>query len=407
MTERALLITVSGIDAPGLTSAIFEALAPSPVIVIDMEQLVVRGHLTLAIAVELDPIVDDSDARTVLDSVRTSVRLAAGAHNLEITTRPVATLVADHSPEKFQVIVMGSPLHPEYISIVTSTIADHGGNLERIHRVADYPVTAIRFEGSGVAPSALRRHLAEVSARCKVDISVQDVALEARGQYLVVLDVDSTLIREEVVDLLGELAGVGSQVSEITRAAMNGELDFAQALKARVRLLAGSPATLIDRVHEMVTLTPGARTLCRTLNRLGYRIVLVSGGFTNVIEPIAKDLGVQAVRANTLEIIDGKITGRLVGPIIDREGKRQALIDFSTEFNIPNRRTIAIGDGANDIDMISEAGLGVAFNAKLALRESADTTVNVPYLDSILYLLGITRDEIVRSDRERNNLGTL
>jgi phosphoserine phosphatase len=133
---------------------------------------------------------------------------------------------------------------------------------------------------------------------------------------------------------------------------------------------------------------------------LGYRIVLVSGGFTNVIEPIARDLGVSAFRANTLEIVDGKLTGQLVGPIIDREGKRKALIDFATEFNIPKRRTIAIGDGANDIDMISEAGLGVAFNAKLALRESADTTVNVPYLDSVLYLLGITRDEIVRSDRE-------
>jgi phosphoserine phosphatase len=227
------------------------------------------------------------------------------------------------------------------------------------------------------------------------------VALEARGQYLVVLDVDSTLIQEEVVDLLAELAGVGPQVSEITRAAMNGELDFAASLVARVSLLAGSPASLLDQVREMVTLTPGARTLCRTLNRLGYRIVLVSGGFTNVIEPIAKDLGVSGFRANTLEVIGGELTGRLVGPIIDREGKRQALIDFATEFNIPNRRTIAIGDGANDIDMISEAGLGVAFNAKLALRESADTTVNVPYLDSVLYLLGITRDEIVRSDREK------
>jgi phosphoserine phosphatase len=400
--DRTLLITVSGIDAPGLTSAIFEALAPSPVVVIDMEQLVVRGHLTLAIAVEIDPTVSDAKAPEVLESVRKDVRLAASDRNMEVTTRPVATLGVDHSPDKFQVIVMGAPLHPECISIVTSTIADHGGNLDRIHRIADYPVTAIRFEGSGVAPSGLRRPLAEVSARCQVDISVQDVALEARGQYLVVLDVDSTLIQEEVVDLLAELAGVGPQVSEITRAAMNGELDFAQSLMARVTLLAGSPASLLDQVREMVTLTPGARTLCRTLNRLGYRIVLVSGGFTNVIEPIAKDLGVSGFRANTLEVIDGKLTGSLVGPIIDREGKRQALIDFATEFDIPNRRTIAIGDGANDIDMISEAGLGVAFNAKLALRESADTTVNVPYLDSVLYLLGITRDEIVRSDREKS-----
>ena len=403
MIDRTLLITVSGIDAPGVTSAIFEALAPSAVVVIDMEQLVVRGHLTLAIAVEIDSSVDDSIAPLVLDSVRKDVRIAASSRNMEVTTRPGVTLEADYSPEKFQVIVMGSPLYPECISIVTSTIALHGGNLDRIHRIADYPVTAIRFEGSGVAHSVLRRPLAEVSVRCHVDISVQDVNLEARGQYLVVMDVDSTLIQEEVVDLLGELAGVGPAVSEITLAAMNGELDFVQALEARVALLAGAPASLLEQVRAMVTLTPGARTLCRTLNRLGYRIVLVSGGFTNVIGPIASDLGVSAFRANTLEVVDDKLTGKLVGKIIDREGKRQALIDFSREFNIPNRRTIAIGDGANDIDMISEAGLGVAFNAKLALRESADTTVNVPYLDSILYLLGITRDEIVRSDRENCN----
>jgi phosphoserine phosphatase len=401
--DRTLLITISGIDAPGVTSAIFAALAPFPVVVIDMEQLVVRGHLTLAIALELDASVTDTTGQTVLDSVRKNVRIAASSRNMEVTTRPGVTLEVDHSREKFQVIILGSPLHPECINIVTSTIAEYGGNLDRIHRIADYPVTAIRFEGSGVAPKVLRRPLAEVSARCHVDISVQDVALEARGQYLVVMDVDSTLIQDEVVDLLGGLAGVGPAVSEITLAAMNGELDFAQALQARVSLLAGAPATLLDQVREMVTLTPGARTLCRTLNRLGYRIVLVSGGFTNVIEPIANELGVSAFRANTLEVVDGVITGNLLGPIIDREGKRQALIDFSREFNIPNRRTIAIGDGANDIDMISEAGLGVAFNAKLALRESADTTVNVPYLDSVLYLLGITRDEIVRSDREKSD----
>lgn len=400
MIDRTLLITVSGIDAPGVTSAIFEALSASPVVVIDMEQLVVRGHLTLVITLELDPSVLDAKAPLILDLVRKDVRIAASSRNMEVTTRPGVTLEVDHFRDKFQVIVMGAPLHPECINIVTSTIAAHGGNLDRIHRIADYPVTAIHFEGSGVAPKDLRRPLAEVSARCHVDISVQDVSLEARGQYLVVMDVDSTLIQEEVVDLLGELAGLGPAVSEITQAAMNGELDFAQALQSRVSLLAGAPAAILDQAREMVTLTPGARTLCRTLNRLGYRIVLVSGGFTNVIEPIAIELGVSAFRANTLEIVDGVITGNLLGPIIDREAKRAALMDFSAEFNIPNRRTIAIGDGANDIDMISEAGLGVAFNAKLALRESADTTVNVPYLDSVLYLLGITRDEIVRSDRE-------
>lgn len=400
MIDRTLLVTVSGIDAPGVTSAIFEAVAPAPVVVVDMEQLVVRGHLTLAIALELHPKVTDSVAPGILVDLRKRVIIAAGTRNLEVTMLPGSTLEVDLFREKFQVIVMGSPLHPECINIVTSTIAQHGGNLDRIHRIADYPVTAIRLEGSGVDHMALRRPLAEVSVRCHVDISVQDVALEARGQYLVVMDVDSTLIQDEVVDLLGELAGVGPAVSEITAAAMSGELDFSEALQARVAMLAGAPAALIAQARELITLTPGARTLCRTLNRLGYRIVLVSGGFTNVIEPIAKELGVSGFRANTLEVIDGVITGNLVGPIVDREAKGQALMHFAKEFNIPNRRTIAIGDGANDIDMISAAGLGVAFNAKKVLRESADTTVNVPYLDSVLYLFGITRDEILRSDRE-------
>ena len=223
MIDRTLLITISGIDAPGVTSEIFQAVATAPVVVVDMEQLVVRGHLTLAIALELDPSVTDSVAPGVLDEVRKSVRIAASARNMEVTTRPGVTLEIDLSREKFQVIVMGSPLYPECINIVTSTIAQHGGNLDRIHRIADYPVTAIRFEGSGVDHQTLRRPLAEVSVRCQVDISVQDVALESRGQYLVVMDVDSTLIQDEVIDLLGELAGVGPAVSEITAAAMHYE----------------------------------------------------------------------------------------------------------------------------------------------------------------------------------------
>jgi phosphoserine phosphatase len=147
-----------------------------------------------------------------------------------------------------------------------------------------------------------------------------------------------------------------------------------------------------------VTLTPGARTLCRTLNRLGYRIALVSGGFTDIITPIATDLGVTDVRANTLEVVDGSLTGRVIGPVIDRLGKRTALESFAHDYGIPIRRTIAIGDGANDIDMLEAAGLGIAFNAKPAARAAADTSVNVPYLDSVLFLMGITREEVETAD---------
>ena len=179
---------------------------------------------------------------------------------------------------------------------------------------------------------------------------------------------------------------------------MAGELDFEASLRERAALLAGLPAEALDRVRARITLTRGARTLVRTLNRLGYRIALVSGGFTEIIAPIAADLGVADVRANTLEIVDGVLTGRITGPVIDRLGKRTALEAFARQYAIPMRRTIAIGDGANDIDMLEAAGLGVAFNAKPAARAAAHAAVNVPYLDSVLFLMGITREEIESAD---------
>ena len=400
MTDRTLLVTISGTDRPGVTRAIFTSMASHPVHVTDMEQLVVRGRLILVVLVSIDSHIPDSEAADILHETRTAVRMAASALDLEVSTVPGAAVRTTNLRDKFQVIVMGDPLSAEAISRVSASIAELGGNIDRIHRVAAYPVTAIRFEGSGAHPDNMRRELASVSAECQIDISVQDVSLEARGQYLVVMDVDSTLIQDEVVDLLAEHAGVGDQVSKITERAMNGEIDFAQSLRERVGLLAGLPESVIEQVRHQVRLTPGARTLCRTLNRLGYRIVLVSGGFINVIGPIAAELGVSEVRANTLEIADGKITGELLGPIVDRVGKRNALEDVARRHAIPRRRIIAIGDGANDIDMLEAAGLGVAFNAKKALQDRADTAVNLPYLDSILYLLGITREEIEAADAQ-------
>lgn len=400
MTDRTLLVTISGTDRPGVTRAIFTSMASHPVHVTDMEQLVVRGRLILVVLVSIDSHIPDSEAADILHETRTAVRMAASALDLEVSTVPGAAVRTTNLRDKFQVIVMGDPLSAEAISRVSASIAELGGNIDRIHRVAAYPVTAIRFEGSGAHPDNMRRELASVSAECQIDISVQDVSLEARGQYLVVMDVDSTLIQDEVVDLLAEHAGVGDQVSKITERAMNGEIDFAQSLRERVGLLAGLPESVIEQVRTQVRLTPGARTLCRTLNRLGYRIVLVSGGFINVIGPIAAELGVSEVRANTLEIADGKITGELLGPIVDRVGKRNALEDVARRHAIPRRRIIAIGDGANDIDMLEAAGLGVAFNAKKALQDRADTAVNLPYLDSILYLLGITREEIEAADAQ-------
>jgi phosphoserine phosphatase len=222
--------------------------------------------------------------------------------------------------------------------------------------------------------------------------------LDFRGPHLVVMDVDSTLIRDEVIELLADRAGCLDEVARITERAMQGELDFAASLRARVEFLEGLPDSVFDEVRAAITLTPGARTLCRTLARLGYHVALVSGGFHEVVDPIAADLGIGHVRANRLEVVAGRLTGRVVGPIVDRQGKREALVQFAEAHGVPLSRTVAIGDGANDIDMLTAAGLGVAFNAKPALRAAADTSVTVPYLDSVLFLLGITREEIDVAD---------
>jgi phosphoserine phosphatase len=181
---------------------------------------------------------------------------------------------------------------------------------------------------------------------------------------------------------------------------MRGELDFEASLRKRVALLKGQPETIIAQVSKQVTLTPGARTLIRTLKKLGHGVGLVSGGFSQLINPIANDLGITHVRSNTLEIINGTITGELSGPVIDRAGKALALKEFATLENVSPANTIAIGDGANDLDMIAAAGLGIAFNAKQTVQDAAQSAINAPYLDSVLFILGINREDIEESERD-------
>lgn len=187
-------------------------------------------------------------------------------------------------------------------------------------------------------------------------------------------------------------------MAAVTERAMRGELDFGESLRERVATLAGLPESVVEEVRAAVRLTPGARTLVRTLKRLGFTVAVVSGGFIEVVAPLAHELGIDHARANRLEIVDGVLTGRVVGPVIDRAAKAEALREFAAAEDLPLARTIAIGDGANDLDMLDAAGLGVAFNAKPVVQEQADTAVNVPYLDAVLFLLGISREEIEEAD---------
>jgi phosphoserine phosphatase len=240
--------------------------------------------------------------------------------------------------------------------------------------------------------------LARVATEEKLDVALEDTSLERRAKRLIVFDVDSTLIQQEVIEMLADRVGARDAVAAITDAAMRGELDFAESLRQRVATLKGLSASVLEEVAGELELTPGARTTLRTLRRLGFHCGVVSGGFRQVVDPLAHELMLDFVAANELEVVDGVLTGRLVGPIIDRPGKATALRDFAQQVGVPMEQTVAVGDGANDIDMLAAAGLGVAFNAKPALREVADASLSHPYLDTVLFILGVTRGEIEAAD---------
>ncbi len=386
--RRTLLVTVTGRDRRGVSAEVFDALAGR---VLDVEQVVVADRL---IQVALVGLGIDDDAEAVAAAVRrVGDRLA-----LQVDVTTGAADAVDRRAVRHLVTVLAEPLLPQAIAGISRRVAEAGGNIDRIRRTAEYPVTALALEVCGADAAMLRHGLAEEAAARQVDVAVQRSDLDLHGQRLVVMDVDSTLIRDEVIELIAAHAGCQAEVAAVTAAAMAGELDFAESLVARTALLAGLPATELDAVRDEVRFTPGARTLVRTLHRLGYRVALVSGGFSEVVEPLARELSVTHVRANRLEVADGRLTGRLAGPIVDRAGKALALREFAAELGIPMRRTVAIGDGANDLDMLAAAGLGVAFNAKPIVRAEADTSVNVPYLDSVLYLLGFSREEVEAAD---------
>jgi phosphoserine phosphatase len=388
MKPISVLATLTGRDRPGITAAVFSALAAHDVDVRDVEQVVIRDRMVLAVLLDLqgDP-----------SALRSSVTKAAQALGMECevviadeATSPRRTVGRARS----HVIVLGHPLRPGALSSVAQRIADLGGNIDSISQLSNDPASAVELLVSSDDPAALRAALVQAADESGVDIAVEPAGLRRRAKRLVVLDVDSTLIRDEGIDVLAARAGVGDQVARVTERAMAGELDFGDSLRERVGLLAGLPFTEVEAARDALRLTPGARTFVRTLRRLGFHVGVVSGGFTVFTDRFVEELGLDFAAANELEVVDGLLTGRVAGAVVDRAGKARALERFADQFAVPLSQTVAVGDGANDIDMLEAAGLGIAFNAKAALRAAADTSVNLPYLDSVLFILGISGEEI-------------
>ncbi len=388
--QTTLLVTLTGRDRPGVTSRLFSGLSAHDLTVLDVEQVVIRGHLVLGVLLACPQSPD-------LTAIHRQVTMLADdlGMNAEIT------LGSGEEPRqrgRLHVTVLGNPLTPDVIAAIAGRIAADGANIDTIGRLARRPVTCIEFEVSGADPEALRTALEHESVRLGADIAVQRGGLHRRAMRLVVMDVDSTLLQDEAIDLLADRAGCAAEVSALTAAAMRGEIDYEHALRQRVEHLAGLDASAVPELTDKLLLTPGARTLVRTLKRLGYRCGIVSGGFTQITDWLAAELGLDYAAANTLEIRNGRLTGRITGELIDRPGKERVLRRFAAEAGVPLSQTVAVGDGANDLDMIAAAGLGIAFNAKPAVRSAADTSVSVPHLDAILYLLGISRDDVEAAD---------
>lgn len=394
----SVLITVTGPDRPGVSSVLFAALTRHGVDLVDVEQVVIRGRLTLGALVTAHH--DPEGLQEAVEQAMASISMQVHT-SLEEPDDPSARRRSTHV-----VVLTGRPITARAFGSIAQALADVGANIDAIRRVADYPVTGLELLVSPVPghdsrdypPGTLRARLVEVARTAGVDVAVERAGLARRSKRLIVFDVDSTLVQGEVIEMLAARAGAEAQVRRVTEAAMRGELDFAESLRQRVAVLAGLPESVLAEVAAELELTPGARTTIRTLKRLGFRCGVVSGGFTRVIDGLARELGMDFCAANELEVVDGRLTGRVLGEIVDRPGKAVALRRFAETYGVPLEQCVAVGDGANDIDMLSTAGLGIAFNAKPALRDVADTALSHPYLDVVLFVLGITRDEVERAD---------
>lgn len=377
------LILVSGEDRPGITQSLMKVLSQFSVSVIDVEQLIIRDRLLLTVLITLD--------ENHAEAVAADLSILQEEIGLDIAIDFVHHEQNNENSELLNVVIIGESIKPIGLASVADEIARLGGNIIAIRRTATTPVLAIELniEIPNKSIKEVQRSLAKVAITNRIDLAVEPSSRAREAKRLVLLDMDSTLIQQEVIDLLAKHAGKLDQVSQITERAMAGDLDFSQALSARVALLAGLDQSVIELVRKEITLTNGAKELIETLHKQGHKVGVVSGGFLDVIEPILKNLKIDFYRANKLEIMNGKLTGKTEGAIIDRVAKFSSLQEFAKIEGVELSQTVAIGDGANDLDMIEAAGLGIAFNAKPKVAAAAATTISTSDLSTVLLLMGI------------------
>ena len=395
--REIVLINITGEDRPGLTAAITGVLAQGGVNILDIGQAVIHDTLSFGILVE---IPSTEPASTVLKDIL----FAAYKLNQQVRFTPVSEedyrhWVAGQGKKRHIVTLLTRKVTAEQLQRVSAITAQYGLNIDHIDRLsgrmpldtpADQSKGCIEFSvrGEPVDPQALRADFLRVAQELNVDIAFQEDSLFRRNRRLAVFDMDSTLIEAEVIDELAKAAGVGGQVSAITERAMAGELDFRASFKERLALLKGLDVSVLDAIGASLRLTEGAEILFAELKRLGYKTAILSGGFTYFAKQLQAKLGIDYVFANELEVVDGKVTGVAVEPIVDAQRKADLLRELAHKEGLRLEQTIAVGDGANDLPMLAIAGLGVAFRAKPLVKQSAKQAISTLGLDGVLYLLG-------------------
>jgi phosphoserine phosphatase len=390
----SILLTVTGADGPGITSAMMEILASHKVLILDLGQAVIQKLLSLSILFEL-PTRDEKSVLKDLLFAATERGLKLDFKMLSQTEVPSRHMTKKAS--RFVVTLIGETLPATALYPVTQTLSAAGLNIDSIQRLSEGEIQTLEMLVSSdqpVADSQLKKDLLAIATQVGFDIALQVDGPYRRARRLIAFDMDSTLIQNEVIDELAREMGVFDAVSRITEEAMQGKLDFSESLRRRCALLEGLPLEAIDRVYSRIKLTPGARELIEKVKKLGYKVALISGGFTLIADRLKESLDLDYVYANKLEIKDGKLTGKVIPPIVDARRKADLLEVIAQQERIRLEQVIAIGDGANDLEMLERAGLGIAFNAKPLVRERADVSFTRKTLVPVFQILGLRSDDL-------------
>lgn len=408
--SEVVLITITGQDRPGLTSALTGILADYNITVLDIGQSVIHNSLSLGILIE---------SPEAAESCSVFKDILFKAHELHLNARftPVAeedyeSWVSAQGKPKHIVTLLGRQISAKHLARVTEVVTEHGFNIDQISRLSgrislsssdNNPAASVELSLSGEVKDVAKMHarFLEVSQEMELDIAVQEDTLYRRSRRLVCFDMDSTLIQAEVIDELAKVAGVGEQVAEITDSAMRGEIDFSESFKRRMALLEGMDESVLQDIAKNLPITEGAERLIGTLKHFGYKVAILSGGFTYFANYLKEKMNIDYVYANQLDFENGKLTGKVKGEIVDGNMKAKLLRQIAEEEGISTEQVIAVGDGANDLPMLSIAGLGIAFHAKPLVKEKARHSIATLGLDAILYLLGMRDRELAELDNTK------